>query len=203
MMRKGSVYKIALLAVICLISTAASAQMSESDAKAWVNKGEWRNGLTLNMYAGLNNAEFAKQYQRNKVYWDKAFAFLRTTQLDTLSVGKHVLDGENVFVTVTEGPTKDYDKTGWEAHRKYLDVHLMISGKERIGVMNPTGASVTNAYDGTKDVANYDPATKGNYYVADTNTMLIFFPLDSHRPSIHVDGYDKVKKLVVKIKMAE
>jgi biofilm protein TabA len=90
------------------------------------------------MYAGLNNAEFAKQYQRNKIYWDKAFAFLRTTQLDTLSVGKHVLDGENVFVTVTEGPTKDYDKTGWEAHRKYLDVHLMISGKERIGVMNPT-----------------------------------------------------------------
>lgn len=202
-MKKVSVYKIALLAIICFISTAASAQMSESDAKAWVKNGEWRNGLMLNMYAGLNNAEFAKQYQRNKVYWDKAFAFLRTTQLDTLSVGKHVIDGDNVFVTVSEGPTKDYDKTGWEAHRKYLDVHLMIRGKERIGVMNPTNARITNPYDETKDVGNFDPATKGDYYVADPNTMLILFPLDSHRPSIHVDGYDTVKKLVVKIKVAE
>ncbi len=202
-MKKISIYKIALLAVICFISTAASAQMSESDAEAWVKNGEWRNGLTLNMYAGLNNAEFAKQYQRNKVYWDKAFAFLRTTQLDTLSVGKHVIDGDNVFVTVSEGPTKDYDKTSWEAHRKYLDVHLMIRGKERIGVMNPVNATVTNPYDAAKDVANYDPATKGNYYVADTNTMLILFPSDSHRPSIHVDGYDTVKKLVVKIKVAD
>jgi YhcH/YjgK/YiaL family protein len=202
-MKKVSIYKIAFLAIMCFISTAVSAQMSESDAKAWVAKGEWRNGLTLNMYAGLNNAEFAKQYQRNKVYWDKAFAFLRTTQLDTLSVGKHVIDGDNVFVTVTEGPTKDYDKTGWEAHRKYLDVHLMIRGKERIGVMNPTNARVTNPYDETKDVGNFDAATKGDYYVADSNTMLIFFPLDSHRPSIHVDGYDTVKKLVVKIKVAD
>jgi biofilm protein TabA len=202
-MKKVPVYKIALLAIICFIGTAASAQMNESDAKAWVNKGEWRNGVTLKMYAGLNNAEFAKQYKLNQAYWDKAFTFLRTTQLDTLSVGKHVLDGENVFVTVTEGPTKDYDKTGWEAHRKYLDVHIMIRGKERIGVMNPTNATVTNPYDATKDVGNFDPATKGNYYVADTNTMLIFFPLDSHRPSIHVDGYDTVKKLVIKIKVAE
>ncbi len=74
-MKRVFFYKIAFLAIICFISTAASAQMSESDAKAWVVKGEWRNGLTLNMYAGLNNAEFAKQYQRNKVYWDKAFTF--------------------------------------------------------------------------------------------------------------------------------
>jgi biofilm protein TabA len=202
-MKKLLNYKIALLVIICFINTVASAQMNESAASAWVKKGDWRNGLMLNMYPGLNNAEFAKQYQLNKVYWDEAFTFLKNTKLDTLSVGKHVIDGDNVFISVTEGLTKEYDKTSWEAHHKYLDVHIMISGKERIGVMNPTNAKVTNAYDDAKDVANYDPATKGNYYVADSNTMMIFFPLDSHRPSIHIDGYDNVKKLVVKIKMAQ
>lgn len=155
------------------------------------------------MFPGLNKAEFAKQYELNKIYWDKAIAFLANTNLDTLSIGKHPIDGDNVFATVSEGPTKTYETTGWESHRNYLDVHLMITGKERIGMMDIANGKVTNPYDASKDVANYDSNTKGNYYVADTNTLLIFFPQDAHRPSIHVDGFDKVKKLVFKIRVAQ
>jgi biofilm protein TabA len=185
----------AFSAIICFISTAASAQTADPE---WTTSGR-----KLSVFLGLNKAEFAKQYQANKPYWNKAIAFLNTTNLDTLSVGKHLIDDENVFVAVSEGPTKEYDKTGWESHRTYLDIHLMMVGKERIGMMDTTSAEVTNPYDATKDVANYHPNIKGNYYVADTNTLLIFFPQDAHRPSIHVDGFDKVKKLVIKIKVAQ
>jgi biofilm protein TabA len=194
-MKRINIYKMAFLAIICFISTAAFAQAPETE---WMT-----GGRKLNVFPGLNKAEFAKQYQANKAYWDKAIAFLYTTNLDTLSVGKHLIDGENVFVAVSEGPSKEYDKTGWESHRNYLDIHLMLVGKERIGMMDTTSAEVTNPYDAAKDVANYHPNIKGNYYVADTNTLLIFFPQDAHRPSIHVDGYDKVKKLVIKIKIAQ
>jgi biofilm protein TabA len=201
-MKKILNYKIVLLAIFCFIGTVASAQTTES-AAAWVKKGEWRNGFKLTLFAGLNNAEFAKQYHRNKAYWDKAFAFINNTNLDTLSVGKHVIDGTNVFATVTDGPTKDYDKTAWESHRNYIDLHLVISGKERIGVTNAATATVTNPYDATKDAANYDINTKGNYYVEDSGVLVICFPQDAHRPGIHVDGYDKVKKMVIKIKVVE
>jgi biofilm protein TabA len=192
-MKKTSFVKIALFAFVCFFTVPASAQITE-----W-----YTGGRKLNIFPGLNKAEFVKQYQRNKVYWDKAVAFLNTTKLDTLSVGKHVIDGENIFVTVSEGPTKEYDKTNWESHRNYLDIHLLLVGKERIGMMDTTSATITNSYDATKDVVTYEPGSKGNYYVADTNTLLIFFPQDAHRPSIHVDGFDKVKKLVFKIKVAQ
>jgi biofilm protein TabA len=194
---------IAILAILFFTSTRASAQMNDSAAKTWVKKGEWRNGFKLKLYPGLDNAEFAKQYQRNKKYWDEAFAFITNTNLDTLSTGKHVIDGDNVFATVTDGPTKDIGKTGWEAHHNYLDLHLVIRGKEKVGVMNATTAKVTNPYDAAKDVENYDINTKGDWYVEDPSTLYIFFPQNSHRPGVHVDGYDKVKKMVIKIKMAE
>jgi biofilm protein TabA len=198
-------YKITLLALLCFIGSVftVSAQMTESTAKAWVKKGEWRNSFKLNLYPGLDNVEFAKQYKLNKAYWDKAFAYLANTNLDTIAPGKYAIDGDNVFAMVTDGPTKDYDKTGWEAHHKYLDLHLVIRGKERVGVMNPYTAKVTNAYDATKDVENYDVNTKGDYYIEDPSTLYIFFPQNSHRPGIHVDGYDQIKKIVIKIKMAE
>jgi len=204
-MKKIFKYNLLVLAAIFFISSVALAQnnVTEKTAAEWVKKGEWRNGFKLKLYDGLDNVEFAKQYHKNKALWDKAFAYLRTVNLDTLSVGKHLIDGENVFATVTEGATKPFEQTAWESHRKYIDLHLMIKGKERIGVMNPATAKVTDPYDAAKDLAHYDISTKGTYYIADPETLLIFFPQNSHRPVIHVDGYDKVKKVVIKIRVAE
>jgi biofilm protein TabA len=194
---------VTFLAIICFFASTASAQTAESAATVWVKKGDRKNGPNLEIYKDVNDTEFAKQYQRNKAYWDKALAFIADTQLDKLPVGKHAIDSENVFATVTDGPTKDFSKTGWEAHRKYIDLHLMIRGKERIGMMDAATATVTNPYDATKDVMNFDVNTKGNYYIADPGTLFIFFPQNSHRPGIHVDGFDTVKKLVIKIRVAD
>jgi biofilm protein TabA len=204
-MKKIFKYNLLVLAVSCFIGGAAFAQnnLTEKTAAEWVKKGEWRNGFKLKPYNGLDNAEFAKQYHKNKALWDKAFCYLRAVNLDTLSVGKHLIDGENVFATVTDAATKPFEQTAWESHRKYIDLHLMIRGKEKIGVMDPATAKVTDAYDAAKDLAHYDASANGTYYIADPETLLIFFPQNAHRPGIHADGYDKVKKLVIKIRAAE
>ena len=205
-MKKIFHYKLIGVLIICLLSSTAFAQtkaLTEKAAAEWVKKGEWRHGFKQKLYAGIDNVEFAKQYQANKALWDKAFAFIVHTNLDTLSVGKHAIDGDNVFATVTDAATKPFDQTAWESHRKYIDLHLMIRGKEKIGVMNPATAKVIKPYDESKDVANYDLSTEGTYYIADPETLMIFFPQNSHRPVIHVDGYDKVKKLVIKIRVAQ
>lgn len=202
-MKIFSKISIAALTIVCFMYTTASGQMSESAAKAWVKKGDWRHGFKLKLYPGLDNVEFAKQYQANKKYWDEAFAFITNTNLDTLSAGKHIIDGDNVFATISNGPTKDIDKTGWEAHHNYLDLHLVISGREKVGVMNARTAKVTNPYDAAKDLENFDINTKGDWYIEDPSTLYIFFPQNSHRPGVHVDGCDVVKKMVIKIRMAD
>jgi biofilm protein TabA len=197
-------YKLICLAIICFVSNAVLAQSptkwTKEAAHKWVNSGEWRNGVKLKVYAGIDEVEFAKQYHSNKAIWDKAFAFIHNTNLDTLKPGKHVIDGENVYANVTDGPNKDLDKTSYESHRNYIDLQYVIRGKEKIGVTSPSAVTVTQTYDAASDMLHY--TGDGTFYTAEPDTFFLFFPNNAHRPSIKVDGYDKVKKLVIKIRVA-
>ena len=66
---------------------------------------------------------------------------------------------------------------------------------------NVNAATVTKPYDAARDAANY--TASGTSYIAEPGTFFLFFPQDAHRPNIIVPGYDIIKKLVIKIKVAE
>ncbi|HYK56272.1 MAG TPA: YhcH/YjgK/YiaL family protein, partial [Flavisolibacter sp.] len=134
-------------------------------------------------------------------YWDKAFAFLKEHDLTTLAKGKHDIDGENVYASVTESPSKDFDSTQWESHRKYIDIQYVIEGKELIGVAAVSQSAVIKPYDEKKDVANY--STKGKMLGAMPGTFFIFFPSDVHRPNITPGGNEVVRKIVIKVREAD
>jgi biofilm protein TabA len=183
-----------------LAQTKTDGSVSLHTAHKWLQSSSWKKGLKLTVHPSTNAVEFYKQYHSNKAAWDKVFLFLKETNLDTLSTGKHPVDGDNAYVSVTEAPSKELDKAGWEAHKKYIDLQYVIRGKEQIAVSPIDKATVTKPYDETKDVANY--AAEGIFYTAEPGTFFLFFPQDVHRPNIKVAGYDMVKKLVVKIKVA-
>ena len=171
------------------------------NAKTWLETGDWKSGLTLKAHPSINAQEFAFQYHKNKELWDKAFAFLKNNKLDTLAPGKYVIDGDNLFVSVTEGPTKDLEAARWEAHKKYIDIQYIIVGKEKMGVMPVDKASIVNNFDDVKDIGFYTAEEKDAvYHEATPEAFLIFFPDDAHRPGIKIEGTDSNKKLVVKIK---
>ena len=170
-------------------------------SESWVKAGDWKKGMKLDVHPSVNAQEFAYQYHKNKAYWDKAFEFLKNTKLDTLSVGKHILDGENVFVSVMEGPTKKFEDAKWEAHRKYIDIQYVITGKETMGAVPLDKAKIIDSFNSEKDIAFYTANEKdARYNEANPKAFLIFFPVDVHRPGIKIEGCDATKKLVVKIK---
>jgi biofilm protein TabA len=173
-------------------------QWTEKSAKKWVAAKEWANGSKIKAHPSINPIEFAKQYLVNKAWWDKAMAFLNDKKLDTLSAGKYVIDGDNVYATITVGPSKEFDKSAWESHRNYIDLQYVVKGKEKIGVAAASSATVIKPYDDTKDIANY--TADGKFYIATPDEFFLFFPSDAHRPGIKVEGYDTVKKLVIKIR---
>src|SRR3954470_16939039 len=105
---------------------------SSHKAKKWFKKKEWLNSLSITPHASIDKVQFAKQYHFNQAAWDKAFAYLKNTDLKNLANGKHVIDGDNVYAIVTEAPTKDYDKTAFESHRKYIDLQYVITGEENM-----------------------------------------------------------------------
>lgn len=204
---KKQVLIFSLLVMFFATAFTANSQSVPSDnstdkqVEKWYNKKEWLNGLQLAPYSGMNIKEFAKQYRLNKTYWDEAFAFLKNHDLNTIAKGKYPIDGDNVFASVTTDSTKDFDKTKWESHRKYIDLQYIIDGEEKMGVSPVSQATVTNEYNEKKDVANY--TSDGKYYVATPGTFFIFFPSETHRPSITTSGNKVDKKIVIKVRAAE
>lgn len=203
-MRKFFNCKLICLVILSVMAKAAVSQTTDSwnekSARKWIKSGEWKKGLKPDVAPSVDAVEFAKQYHLNKDVWDKAFAFMRNTNLDTIAPGKYPIDGTNAFATITYAADKDFEKTGWESHRKYIDLQYIISGKEKIGEADVATATVTKPYNEAGDGANY--TAEGTYYIATPKEFFLFFPQNAHRPSIKVDGYDKVKKLVIKIKVA-
>lgn len=185
-----------------MIQNTLQAQSSTSKtATDWVNGRKWANGLTLKPHETVNNAEFEKQYKAHQTWWDKGFAYLKETDLAALKPGKYLIDDENVFATVTEGPTKDTSQTRWESHKIYLDIHYVISGKEMLGIAPFSSATPVTDFDPVKDIGFYK--AKGKYYPSREGTFFIIFPPEAHCGGNKVEGYDTVKKIVIKIRTVE
>ena len=176
-------------------------EWTKNKSKKWFKEKEWLGGLELKPHKTVDVQEFARQYHLNKSYWDKAFAFLKNTDLNKIAKGKYPIDGENVYASVTADSSKNFDKTNWESHRKYIDIQYVINGEEKIGVYPVSKATVTKEYDDKKDAANY--SADGKLYSATPGTFFIFFPSDAHRPNITPDGNKVVKKIVIKVRVAE
>jgi biofilm protein TabA len=198
-----------LVLMLSVLQTPVAAQMSlgkpgyqsKHKIKKWFNKKEWLNGADFIPHNTISKTEFARQYHLNKVYWDKAFIFLKERDLKILTAGKYPIDGTNVFATITEDPSKDFDKTQWESHRKYIDLQCVINGEEKMGKYSFWKLTITKPYDETKDVSNY--SGEGKIYTVPAGTFMIFFPADAHRPNITPGGNKVVKKIVIKILAAQ
>ena len=56
----------------------------------------------------------------------ECFAYAKEHDLVSYEKGSHPIDGERLFVNVVEYETTRPENRFWEAHRNYLDVHLML-----------------------------------------------------------------------------
>jgi len=197
-------FVLSLLTAFSILTLSAqdkSHKKSEKKAKIWFKKKQYLGGLTATPHHDINKVEFATQYQLNKAYWDKAFAYLKNTDLKTLAVGRHVIDGDNVYAIVQEAPTKDYDKTAFESHLNYIDLQYVITGEEKMGRTAVDNVTIDKPYNDKADIAYYKG--EGDIYTVKENGFLLFFPGEAHRPNITPGGNKVVKKIVIKIRNAK
>ena len=64
----------------------------------------------------------------------KCFAYAEKHDLMSYEKGSHEIQGDHLFVNIVEYETTETENRFWEAHRNYLDLHLMLEGKERIDI---------------------------------------------------------------------
>ena len=174
---------------------------SNKQVDKWFKKGEWSEGWTVTPDASINKKEFAILYYKNKERWAKAFKFLRNNDLTKLDVKRYDIDGDNLFATVSEYQSKNEESAKFEAHRKYIDIQYVISGKEIINLAPiSTLKEVLTPYDAAKDI-EFITVSKVVNYKANPSNFFIFFPDDAHRPGLKDGSNSPVRKVVIKVKV--
>lgn len=127
----------------------------------------------------------------------QAFDFLRGTDLAALAPGIHELDGRALYVNVQAFTTRPLAEGRWEAHRRYLDLHYVFEGAERIGYA-PAGSLAPGAYDAQGDFMPLAGAAAALVSVPAGSFMLVW-PDEAHMPGLAVDDPAPIRKVVVKI----
>lgn len=151
-MKRNLITSLLFLFATITLSAQSSQNWTEQKAEKWFKKKAYLNGLKATPHEAIDKIQFAKQYHLNKALWDKAFAFLKETDLQTLTPGRHAIDGDNVYGLVSEGPTKDYDKTAFESHKRYIDLQFVISGEENMGVAPLADVTLDKPYNERSDI---------------------------------------------------
>jgi len=177
------------------------AKWSEAKTEEWFKKGEWQNGWAVTPDNSIDKKALAAAWFKNRERWNSAFNFLKNNDLSALETKRYDIDGDNLFVSVSEYNTKDEETAKYEAHRKYIDVQYVVTGLEKIGVAPLTSRETTlEEYDATRDI-EFMRVKEGKIFSATPGNFFIFFPADAHMPGLKVDSIAPVKKIVVKIKI--
>lgn len=128
---------------------------------------------------------------------DKAIEFIQTKDIAQLPVGKTEIYDEQVFVNIMEADLVNEDSGIYEAHRRYLDLHVDIEGSERLLICNRTNSGVIKAYSEEDDYELME-GHKTCECTLDNNHFAICMLTEPHKPCVS-DENGKIHKAVFKI----
>lgn len=129
---------------------------------------------------------------------EAAFRFLERPDIEKLAVGRHEIGG-GAYAMIDKSMSLAPEKVEFEAHRKYIDVHYMISGQVTTGYAPIEKLKLHTPYNEKDEAAMYYvPAsyTKVKLY---PGMFAVFFTGGGHMPNCHLDGAHQLHKVVVKV----
>ena len=107
------------------------------------------------------------------------------------------LNGDLVYCTRFTYETIPQEESFFEAHRRYLDIHIMVEGEERVDMNRPEDLKLTDAQEGNDFYAYQGESWHST--VLKPGEFLVVFPGDAHRIKVQVDGPKTVSKAVFKV----
>ena len=128
----------------------------------------------------------------------RAFDYLKTTDLESTPAdgSKIELDGNRLFLSISEYQGKAHEEAKAEAHQQHIDIQVPIKGFEVMGWIGLSDCNeIQMPYNPEKDLIFYGDAIS-SYVQVSPGEFAIFFPEDVHAPGI---GFGTTKKAVVKV----
>ena len=126
---------------------------------------------------------------------DKALELLTPAFLESVGTAQQNLEGDALYVTRFDYETVAEEESFFEAHRRYLDVHVMVRGCERVDISHPAGLT---EFTHQGDFWGYHGEAEQSL-VLKPGDFLVVFPGDAHRLKIRLGEAAPVSKVVFKV----
>lgn len=130
----------------------------------------------------------------------RCLRFARETNLAEFTPGTHTIEGEEVFVNIVEYQTCPQEERIWEAHKDYIDLHMVLRGEERMH-LNATARMEQGDYVPEEDFLPLK-GTLACEAVLGPGDFLLCYPEDGHKTAVW-DGKTPadIKKAIFKIRL--
>ena len=146
--------------------------------------------------------EDAARYKGVSPLLDKALDLLTPAFLASVS-GTVPVEGEELYVMRNVFDTVPDAETFFEAHRRYLDIHVVTKGAERMEIADPRTLTPDEAVSRPEGdfYAYTEKSAEHQTLILRPGSFLVAFPEDAHRCKGQVDGPEHVEKVVFKIRI--
>ena len=101
----------------------------------------------------LGTVQYPSRYGGLGIGVKKGLEYLAAQgRLDALPLGRRELDGENLFLDVVETATEPHAARRFEAHRRYIDIHITLQGEEWYGYAPVEDLKAVEPYSAERDI---------------------------------------------------
>lgn len=145
------------------------------------------------IFANINSSG---RYANLHPLFQRAFDYIRNTDLYALAPGRYNISGEDLVAIVEHVPGRTREMARLEAHRRYIDIQLVLDGVDEMGwkpladCYNPV-----SDYSIEKDIQFFLDAP-ASWVAVPPDHFCIFFPDDAHAPLV---ATGQIRKVIFKI----
>ena len=130
---------------------------------------------------------------------DLALEHIRPEFLSRVGGQRVELRGSDVYATRFTYETVPEEESFFEAHKKYLDIHIMVEGSEGVEIAPPA------------ELAEFERVEANDFYAyrglahhkltLSPGDFLVVFPNDAHRIKMCLEQPETVSKVVFKVRI--
>lgn len=132
-------------------------------------------------------------------YYLAALEYIEKTDLSELENGKHLIDGEDLFVNIVDSKMKTPQEARLEVHDRYIDIQVPLSKAESFGVKPRRECSEPDGeFNAEKDILFYKDKDWTTITI-EVGQAVTFDPDTAHAPLI---GEGEIHKAIFKVKVA-
>ncbi len=144
--------------------------------------------------AHLNDSD---RYASLHPLFKQLFDYVKVHDFTHVPAERIVLDGDRLFINVTDVTLKSPEEQVLEVHRRYIDVHFPLSREEIMGwsSLSVLATESMQPFNEEDDFAVYAERAQ-SYLTIHPGEFAIVWPEDAHAPII---GQGALRKLIAKV----